>query len=872
MLTHPARPSRARTLAVFFAAGVLCCPDPARAQQQDSNWPLPRLTTVFPCGAKAGTTVDVTLGGTDLEEPEKLVFSHAGIKAEPILGPAPPPADPKKPPMPPPKRPVTGFKVTVAGDAPLGCHDVRVVNKWGVSNPRCFVVGDLPEAVDKEPNNDAPQAQRIELNSTVSGNMANQVDVDYFVFAGKKAQRVVFSCLASSLDSRMNASLEIYDANNRLLTQNRSYKDRDALCDLSLPEDGDYYVRVFHFTHTAGNQEYFYRLTVSTAPWIDAIFPPMVEPGKATPVTVLGRNLPGGQPDPTKVVDDTVLEKIQVTVNAPSGDALAALRFSGQITPVMSGLDGFEYRTRNGTGASNPFFLTFARAPVVQESATNDTAETAQEITTPCELAGRIEKRRDRDWYSFAAKKGDVLNLELFSDRLGSPGDVYFLLRNPANKQTMAEQDDEPFSQGGQMGPLGPKFFARTDDPGTYRFTAPADGKYQLLIASRTDGLSGARNIYRMRIAPEQPDFRLVVLGGPDNYRPSSCCVGQGGNNQLRVLAWRRDGFNGEIALGVEGLPKGVTCPPQVLGPGLRHTALVFSAAADAPAWTGEIKVKGTATIGGKPVVREARPGSITWQTQPIPQFPRASRVDRALYLAVRDKAPWVVTATIDKPEVVQGKPAVITAKLTRQYPGFNQPVLLQANAQSQGQPPFLPQNLNLPQVNINAGQAEAKLNFTINPNTPPGTYNLVLRTQAQVNQFSKDPKNAKAPKQNILVVQPSSPVSLTVVPRSLAQVQVSVPQPNVKAGGQAEVVVRVNRQNDYAGEFKVKLEFPPNTGLSADEVTIPAGQNEAKAVVKVAAGAAPGARNNLTARATALWSGKTPVAQETKFNLNVVK
>ena len=45
------------------------------------------------------------------------------------------------------------------------------------------------------------------------------------------------------------------------------------------------------------------------------------------------------------------------------------------------------------------------------------------------------------------------------------------------------------------------------------------------------------------------------------------------------VLYWVGTGLG--IALSVDGLPKGVTCPPQTLGAGLRHTILVLSASAD---------------------------------------------------------------------------------------------------------------------------------------------------------------------------------------------------------------------------------------------------------------------------------------------------
>jgi len=45
---------------------------------------------------------------------------------------------------------------------PLGTHELRLVNKWGVSNSRSFVVGDLPEVMEKEPNNEdtRPSASR----------------------------------------------------------------------------------------------------------------------------------------------------------------------------------------------------------------------------------------------------------------------------------------------------------------------------------------------------------------------------------------------------------------------------------------------------------------------------------------------------------------------------------------------------------------------------------------------------------------------------------------------------------------------------------------------------------------------------------------
>src|SRR5262249_52298051 len=259
-------------------------------------------------------------------------------------------------------------------------------------------------------------------NSTVNGTISASTDVDYFVFAGKQGQRVVVSCLASSIDSRLFAGLELYNKQGSLIAANREYQDKDAVLDATLPSDGDYYVRVFAFTYTQGSPEHFYRLTVSTAPWIDAVYPPVVEPGKKTDVTIYGRNLPGGKPDPSAVLDGHVLDKLFFAVEPPSDPAAhTQLRTTGYVPPRSSFLDGFELRLRNDVGTSNPYLLTYARAPVVLDNEANDTSESAQEVPVPCEIVGRIEKRGDRDCYRFTAKKGDVYGIEPFADRIGAP-------------------------------------------------------------------------------------------------------------------------------------------------------------------------------------------------------------------------------------------------------------------------------------------------------------------------------------------------------------------------------------------------------------------------------------------------------------------
>jgi hypothetical protein len=853
---------------VLLALGLVVPPAAAQPQLRSAR-PAPQLLIVSPPGGQAGKTIEVTLSGLDLDEPQKLLFSAAGIMAEPITATAapkdtkkPPPKETKKQPVKKPAGPSTvKFKVTIPADTPPGLHDVRLVNARGVSNPRVFAVGDLREVMEKEPNSDVTEAQRIDLNSTINGVISAPTDVDYFVFTGKKDQRVVVSCLSSSIDSKLPAALEFYNKAGKLLASNREYHDSDALLDCTLAADGDYYVRVFSFTYTQGGPDHFYRLTISTAPWIDAIYPPIIEPGKKNQVTVYGRNLPGGKADPSAVIDGKVLEKLSVTVEAPAdAAALHQLRYSGHVPPRSSALDGFQFRLKNYTGVSNSYLLTYAHAPVVVDNEDNDTAEKAQEVTLPCDIAGRVEKRRDRDWYRFHVKKGETYTIELFADRIGSPAAMRCKLvpadSPDAKKGQAIEFADNPES----LHPL--QFLSRSDDPVRQRFTAKTDGTYLLQVWGRdADLLSGPRHLYHVRITPERPDFRLVIMPAATTT-PDAGLLQQGGRVYYTVLAWRLDGFTGPIALSAEGLPEGVTCPPQVVGTGQKQATLVLSADAEVPDWTGAIVVKGTATINGKAEVRQARPATITW---PVPQIniPTLSRLDRQLVLAVRDKAPYRLTAGIDTISVAPGGKVTVPIKLERLQPEFKGNVQVTALNLPQNQIVF--GNNNQP---FNLTKEQTDLVLTVRPGTPPGDYTIVFRGQAPAGNAPQKGKQL----QGAAYIQPATPVTITVTGRETASVSVTPNAVKLRPGDRTKLIVKVIRPANYSGPLRVQLVVPDGLeGIEPAAVTIPAGQDETRLVIKIADDATPGRRAGLLVRIEGGPKGKTLFKQDVKLPLNVV-
>lgn len=811
-------------------------------------------------GGKAGSTFELKVVGQDVASIEGLYFSFPGAKVE-VVGSETIAINPKmQPGKPAPNLQAQRVKVTLPADAPLGTHDLRVVTKAGVSNSRAFVVGDLDEVNEQEPNDDTDKAQKMPLNSVVNGVILAGTDVDYYAFTGAKGQRVVCSCRASSIDSKLHAAIEVYDRKGTLYGMSRNYADNDALLDVTLPADGEYLVRVFAFTYTQGGIDYFYRLSVSTAPWIDAVHPSIVAAGKETEVTVFGRNLPGGVLDPASVVGGQMLEKVTMKVQAPAdATALQRLAFPGPVPPIASMLDGFSLKLKNGAGTSNLYLLTYARAPVVVDQGDNDVQTSAQKVAVPCEIAGRIEKKGDVDWYTFTAKKGEVVTIEAMGERLGSPLDLFFQLVTESGT-IITEQDDTPET-------MAPHFSARTDDPPRYRLVAPADTTYFLKVSTRaafTD--AGARHLYTVRIGVDEPDFRVVAMPA-STQTPDAGLLGQHGSYAYNAFVWRLGGYNGDITLSGEALPPGLSVRPQVLSNAQKQAVVIVTAAPDAPPFAGAIKIVGSAVIGGKKVTREVRAASIVWPVAQ-PNTLTVTRLDRELVVAVRDKAPYSLSSASERVSVQQGGSVSIPVTMKAHWAEFKGNVQLLTIGLPQGGA-GLPASTGL---TLSAGKESGTItiNTQAGQGLAPGKYTIVLKGQTQpINPKQPNPPPKGGPVNH---VQVTPPIMLTVIPKQLGKLTITPTPAKLQPGKTLELTVKLARQYDMPIPLKVEAMLPDNVkGLSATAVTIGPDQDEVKLIITAAADASSGAAA-ITVRATAVFDDTVPVVHEAKVNVAVGK
>ena len=662
----------------------------------------PQVLTVFPPGAKAGATVEVTFSGNGFDGNEKLLFSAKGFTSERV-GTAPPP----KQPQPGPPSTAVKFKVTAPKDA-SGMYDVRVVSKSGLSNPRAFVVSGTTDVVEVEPNNDVSQAQKIEIETTVNGVISAPTDVDYTAFKAKAGQNIVVYCLATSIDSKMQADLMVSGPDGKPLASNRGYRGGDAVLDFKAPTDGEYLVRVSQFAYTTGGPDHFYRLTVTTGGWVDALVPPL-ETDAVTPFT---RNGPADK------------------IDNKGRDLEGKLQSSRLTSPTAAMIDAVDH-PRSAPGGN---LLLAPQAPVVLDNAKNGTAADAQEVKAPCDVAGRIAKKNERHWYSFAAKRGEVWTLEVFAERIGSPVDAYFVLTDAKGK-VITEQDDGADT-------LSPnQFYTKGDDPARYRFVVPADGTYKVMVSTREAGVQfGVRDQYVLRIAKEKPDFRIAVMPF-STHLPDAGTLTKGGGTVYAVFVFRFDGFNDAIELSAGMLPKGVKCPKQVIGPGQIRGALALTCDKDADEWEGFVTIY--ATSGER--TRTARPFTVTWpatglQPNQVPNSPMITRMDRGdgLALAIRGDAPFTLTPV--EPQVIPKAGKIeVTLKVNRDAK-FKDAIQIFAATPNFG--PRQQGNQPLPAVGTaQPASTEIKISVDVPPALPPGTHTLVLRGQSAAPQ-PKQPGN----------------------------------------------------------------------------------------------------------------------------------
>ncbi len=238
------------------------------------------MTYLNPPGAQRGSTVTISCGGK-FDWPVSV--SAPGVVATPLKD---------------------SGKIELQIPANLAADRIwiRLFNAEGTSKPAPFLIGSLDDVAEKEPNNAPREAQRLDRAAVTINGALGKADVDGFAVDLLAGQTVVAALDANErLGAPMDAILQVAAADGFVLAENHDDVGLDPRLAFTARVSGTHIIRVFAFPATPdstiafrGGDDYVYRLTITTGPFITHTVPMSAPAGPLAPMEVAGWNIPPG--------------------------------------------------------------------------------------------------------------------------------------------------------------------------------------------------------------------------------------------------------------------------------------------------------------------------------------------------------------------------------------------------------------------------------------------------------------------------------------------------------------------------------------------------------------------------------------------------
>jgi len=535
--------NRSRCLAAFVVA-LLVCVAPATAQTS-----YPMIMSLKPVAAQVGQTSEHTISSRySMYGASQVLVTGGGVTGAIVPPEAQPDDQGNKPNL-----QAINVRFTVDADAEPGVRDFRIVTPQGASTLGQLVVVRDPVVAEADKNDTPDQAQPITVPATVCGVIEKAEDVDFYRFQAEAGAALTFHVRSMRLQDKIHdlqqhvdPILTLRTAAGNTLAASDNYFFGDPFLAYRFDQAGEYLLEIRDVRYQ-GNAYWVYSIEIGDRPFVTTAHPLGVTRGQSTTVRPVGVHLPS---DATAIV--------QPAADAGAGPSWFSLEIGGQtLNPV-------------------PQVVTDGMV-TVETDAANDTPDTAPPVTVPGGISGRVESANDVDCYRFEAKKGERFTVEVHARRLQSELDSHLRIVDLQGKQ-LAMNDDLRIDK---------RSYA---DSRIENWIAPADGPYAIEI--RDLHLRGGEGfVYYLHVTRAEPHFELFLDTDKTLLAPGTSGV-------LFARVERKNGFDGEILLDVEGLPERVTAHCGRILPGKgQDGCIILQAAADAPPSAANITVRGTAGI-----------------------------------------------------------------------------------------------------------------------------------------------------------------------------------------------------------------------------------------------------------------------------------
>lgn len=543
----------------------------------------PVASYIFPAGGQRGTSVNVRVGGLFLHEKCGFEITGRGVTASPQLsrtnriwfeGPILPlpesqqqedyPAD------------MLGT-VSIVKAAPLGPNRVRLFTSQGGASGPLFVVGELPEAIEREIDGD-PIPEPVALPLTANGRIFPREDIDLWEFDAAAGQTVTAFAHGRAINSPLVPRLDILDASGNVVAEQALHArpGTDAYVRFTAKVSGKHRVRITD-ARTLGGPASVYRLTITTADVPNFDFPLKV------PADGLRDTLDSTQPHAPPIALNGRIEKpgavnewrLELKKDRKYTFDLQARRFESPLcgSVVLLDASGKELARRETDVGGDPGSIAFAPPA---------------DGTFAVRITERFRGRGGPNFVYRLRVLDDSSKAEQPSFRLTLPSDVFSVSRGGTVKLTLGIERTGSFT--------GPIVVSPTELPQgvtAKAITVPANGlKADLTLLAAPDAAIGSQPLkiagtgvvgLRERIVSPPavysgpgaaPDVKLVVgMATPfkivDQYVMTSAPRGEVYRRKYRI---DRGGFDGPITVTLADKQarhlQGVTGPVVVVPPG----------------------------------------------------------------------------------------------------------------------------------------------------------------------------------------------------------------------------------------------------------------------------------------------------------------
>ncbi len=514
-------------------------------------------------------------------------------------------------------------KITVEADTPVGIGGLVVGNASGTSDVAYLSVDDLATVADNGKNVSLSAAQTLTLPIAVDG-VSSGSQFDHYKFAAKKGQRIAAEVVAGRIGSSFDPVLRLLDASGNELRFADDDPSLGADCrfDHVFQADGEYVLEVHDNQYRGGGR---YRLRVGDFPLVTSPFPLGGRYGSTAKFDFAGPSTDGTAPVFLRIPDEVRSGRVGVNARFPDGKS------SATATLVASEL------------------------PELMEDEPNNDAKIASQVTLPCAVNGRLGETGDRDYYQFAAVKGQAVAFRAFSRSLGSPALLFMRLRK---------------ADGGQLAETA----VGTEEEFTLQHTFAEDGIYHLEVHDLLRR-GGPEFAYRVEMAPDV-GFALS-LKNDKATATRFVAPAKNGAFALDVQCARR-GFDAPITLALENPNGGLRLLNPVIPKSAKTHRLVLVVSPDAKAADFHaLRVVGTAEHAGQELRSVVSTQALVRTRTPQLGYPPAW-IDGLLTVATAAAAdPFFDTKlSSDKVAFAKDQGAVeLTVTLERKNKDFKDPI-----------------------------------------------------------------------------------------------------------------------------------------------------------------------------------------------------